>query len=598
MSAKPFNLRDIRLLNGIFKDAMERDLTYLLQLDVDRLLYSFRTLAGITTEAKPYGGWEGPEVDLRGHFVGHYISACALMYGSTGDERMKSRVDVLVAELAKCQAALPAQGYNPGYLSAFPEVLFDRVERRDPAWAPYYTMHKIMAGLLDAYTECGNAQALAVLEALAGWVKIRVDAMTYEQMQINLLMEFGGMNDVLAALYEVTRNPEHLRLSLAFNDDLILDPLASGVDLLDRQHANTQIPKIIGTARQYELTGEQRLHDITRYFWQRVAGYRSFVIGGNSDDELFFPVNKAAEHLTPVSAETCNTYNMLKLTRHLFAWEPSALPMDFYERGLLNHILASQDPHTGMMLYFASLKPGHFKVYSSPEHSFWCCTGTGVENHAKYGDTIYFYDDDMLYVNLFIASELTWQEKGLTVQQVTQFPEEDTTRLTLHCIAPVPLKISIRYPYWANGAYVTVNGEAQRVDARAGSYITVEREWCDSDVIEVRLPMTLHTETLPGTPDRIAVLYGPVVLAAALGSENMPDVYSKDSGPRDSVIHDWPGPDVPVLRGSAQDMLKSIKPTDKPLTFQLSGVGLSNEVTLMAYYKLHHQRYTVYWCLA
>jgi DUF1680 family protein len=271
--ATPFDLKQVRLLDGLFKDNMQRDQTYLLQLEPDRFLHSFRVTAGIPSDAQAYGGWESPEGELRGHSLGHYLSGCALMYASTGDEQFKTRVDYMVAELAKCQAALPSQGYNPGFLSAYPETFFDRVERRFSVWAPYYTLHKILAGLFDAYQYCDNQQALDVLEKVANWLQFRIDHLTYEQMQITLLNEFGGMNEVLANLYGVTGKPEHLKLSLDFNDAVILDPLARREDLLGRLHANTQIPKAIGTARQYEVTGENRFQDIAKFFWERVALY-------------------------------------------------------------------------------------------------------------------------------------------------------------------------------------------------------------------------------------------------------------------------------------------------------------------------------------
>lgn len=588
-----FDVRQVRLLDGLFKDAQERDRAYLRSLDAERLLHNFRVTSGLPSSVQPYSGWESPEVEVRGHFVGHYLSACALMVASTDDLTLQERVAYLVAELACCQDALPAQGYTEGYLSAFPEVLFDRVERRDPAWAPYYTMHKIMAGLLDAHVLCGNAQALAVLLRLARWVKTRVDLLTQEQMQINLLMEFGGMNEVLANLYAVTRDPEHLRLSLAFNDDLILDPLKQGVDLLDRQHANTQIPKLIGLARQYELTGDSALRDAAQFFWERVAFARSYVIGGHSDDELFFPVNRFADHLSPVSAETCNTHNMLKLTRHIFGWSASARAMDFYERALLNHILASQDPQTGGMLYFASLKPGHFKVYSTPENSFWCCTGTGIENHARYGEAIYARTEDALYVNLFIPSEVIWAERGLMLRQETRFPESDKVQITLRCSQPTSLALCLRCPAWADGVTVTVNGQVQAVAAEPESYCTLEREWYDGDSITFRCPMTLRRETLPGAPDYAALLVGPVVLAGALGTDDMPDSYLSDIPIRDTPINDYPTPLVPTLAGDL--LAQTTAQAGVPLTYRLSDPALPLPVELIPFYRLHHQRYTVYW---
>ncbi len=598
IKAKPFDLKQVHLLDGIFKDNMQRDLNYLLQLEPDRFLHSFRITAGLPSSAQPYGGWESPDGELRGHSLGHYLSGCSLMYASTGDTQLKARVDYIVAELAKCQDALPSQGYNPGFLSAYPEGFFDRVEHRFSVWAPYYTLHKILAGLFDAYQYCNNPQALDVLEKVAAWLQFRIARLSHEQMQITLLNEFGGMNEVLANLYGVTGKPEHLKLALAFNDAVILDPLARREDRLDRLHANTQIPKAIGAARQYEVTGENRFQEIARFFWERVALYRSYVIGGNSDDELFFPVASFSQHLNSLTAETCNTYNMLKLTRYLFAWEPTAQMMDFYERGLFNHILGSQDPKSGMTLYFASLKPGHFKAYNTPFDSFWCCTGTGMENHAKYGDTIYFHDDDSLFINLFIASELVWDEKGLTLRQETAFPEEDVTHFTLHCTQPIQLALKIRYPSWAQGLRISVNGKYESVQASPGSYVTIERVWQDGDRVDVQLPMNLHLEALPDAPDKVAVLYGPVVLAGALGTKDMPDVTLRDYHVRESPVNRLPTPSVPVLVGSEQDVLAGIQAWQgKPLTFHTTGIGSPNDVELIPFYRMHHQRYTVYWQL-
>ncbi len=598
IKAKSFDLKQVRLLNSSFKENMERDQHYLLELEPDRFLHSFRVTAGLSSEAEPYGGWESPTGELRGHSLGHYLSACSLMYASTGDEGFKKRADYIVRELAKCQDAMPSQGYNSGFLSAYPETFFERVERRESVWAPYYTLHKILAGLFDACQQTGNQQALTTLEKMANWLNFRIGRLTDEGMQIVLLNEFGGMNEVLANLYGVTGKPEHLKLSLAFNDAVVLDPLAQHEDRLDRMHANTQIPKAIGAARQYELTGENRYQEIARFFWERVALYRSYAIGGHSDDELFFPINRFSQHLSSVTAETCNTYNMLKLTRHLFGWEPSAQLMDFYERALFNHILGSQDPKTGMMLYFSSLRPGHVKVYNTPENSFWCCTGTGMENHAKYGETIYFHDDESLYVNLFMASELTWDEKGVMLRQETSFPEEAATHLTFQCMEPVQLALKIRYPAWAKGFSVAVNGKAEVIEALPGSYVTVEREWQDGDRVDVQLPMSLYLEALPDDSNTVAVLYGPIVLAGALGTHDMPDVYNKDYHTREALINRLPTPSVPVLVGNGDAVLASIQATDgKPLTFHTQGTGKPNDVELIPFYRMHHQRYTVYWQL-
>jgi DUF1680 family protein len=507
---------------------------------------------------------------------------------------LKKRTDYLVAELAKCQEAMPAKGYNQGFLSAYPESLFDRVDRAEKVWAPYYTLHKIMAGLLDVHQYCGNPQALDVLTRMAEWLKFRVDRLSAEQMQRALGNEHGGMNEVLANLYAVTGNPDHLKLAQAFNHEAVFAPLAAGQDKLNGLHANTQIPKITGAAREYELTGDPRLHDIAEFFWQRVALNRSYVIGGDSDREHFFPTNQFSKHLSPETAETCNTYNMLKLTRHLFEWEPSAATMDFYERGLYNQILASQDPDSGMMTYFVPLDAGRFKTYSTPEQSFWCCVGTGMENHAKYGDTIYFHGTNALYVNLFIASELRWSEAGVTVRQETKFPEQETTTLTFDCVSPATFTLNIRHPAWAGGMTVRVNGKKQKITNPPGSYFAIARTWQKGDQVEVRLPMHLHLETLPGDSNTVAFLYGPLVLAGELGTNGLPA--NGQRSPNQQDFEKMPVPPAPVLSGKPERALAQIKPVKgEPLVFRFQQTKSAPAVSLIPFYRLHHERYAVYW---
>ena len=595
IAARGFALTEVRLLDGPFREAMLRDQQFLLSLDIDRLLHTFRLNAGLPSSATPFGGWEAPEVELRGHSLGHFLTASALMYAATGDARFKARADAVVAELAKVQEALATRA-NAGYLSAFPEEFFDRLEKRQRVWAPYYTLHKIMAGLLDAYELCGNPQALDVLIKMAGWVKLRMDPLSEEQRQAALETEFGGMNEVLANLYAVTGNPEHLRLARHFDHRAVFDPLARREDKLDGLHANTQIPKAIGAAREYEMSGDTRYRDIASFFWDRVAQHRSYVTGGHSDNESFFPIERFSSHLGAASAETCNTYNMLKLTRHLFAWAPSAELMDFYERALLNHILASQDPATGMMIYYCPLKPGAFKTYSKPDASFWCCVGTGMENHAKYADTIYFHGDDSLYVNLFVPSELTWREKGLVVRQETRFPEEDTTRLTLQPDPPRRLAVKIRYPAWAqSGINVTVNGRNEKVSATPGSYLTLDRQWKKGDVIQVRLPMSLRQEAMPDDPKTVALLYGPLVLAADLGREGLSE--SVRYGPSAPPMRRVTPIEAPALVvADPQKLLSSVRLVPgAPVAFRTEGIGRPRDLALVPFYKASDQRYTVYW---
>jgi DUF1680 family protein len=617
-ATEPFPLTDVRLLDGPFRDAMLRDQKYLLSLEPDRLLHTFRLNVNLPSSAKPLGGWEAPTGELRGHSLGHYLSALSLMYASTGDQQFKQRVDYIVGVLAQCQSNSPAAGFHEGYLSAYPESFIDRVEQSKQVWAPWYTLHKILAGLLDANRLCGNEQALTVAERMADWVKFRVDGISHDQMQRSLNNEHGGMNEALANLYAVTGNTNYLALSAAFNHAQVLDPLARGEDRLDGLHANTQIPKIIGATREYEYTGDPKFLTIANTFWDSVALRRSYVIGGHSDREHFFSTNDFERHLSTDTCETCNTYNMLKLTREMFSLEPDAQKMDFYERGLYNHILASQDPETGMFVYLMSLKPGHFKTYSTPENSFWCCVGTGMENHSKYADTIYFHDAGSLWVNLFIASELSWPEKNLTVRQETKFPESDTSVLKIKTTKPVSLALKIRHPAWAtDGLKISVNGKTQKITSTPASYATLQREWRNGDTVKIQVPMKLHTEFLPGSTNEIALLYGPIALAGELGTNGLPsNLYARGQGDLNRV----PTPTVPVLVTTPDKLVKQVKPvstvssqptivhgatllmhfnsiSSKPLTFRTAGIGQPQDVTLIPFYETHHERYSVYWKL-
>lgn len=597
--AVPFDLTNVTLLPGPFQTNMLLDKAYLLSLDPDRLLYSFRANVGLSTSnAAPYGGWEAPGVQLRGHFVGHYLSACSLMYASTGDPQLKARADYIVSELARCQAASPAAGFNTGYLSAYPESYIDQLIAGQYVWAPWYTLHKIMAGLLDAYQHTGNTEALTVLTNLANWTQFRLDKLSSTQIQSMLNTEYGGMNEVLASLYAVTGNTNYLRIAADFDQQSLFVPLSADQDVLDNLHANTQNAKMNGAAREYEVSGSPGYREIASFFWTRVTNYRSYVIGGDSESEYFFPIANFPLHVTPETCETCDTYNMLKLTRHVFAWAPSAAAMDFYERGLYNQILGSQEPLEAMMTYFVSLEPGHFKTYSNPTNSFWCCDGTGVENHAKYGDTIYFHTTNSLYLNLFIASQLNWPEQGLTVKQNTTFPQSDTTTLTFQCTNAAPWTLNVRYPSWAQaGMFLALNGVPQTITNSAGSYVGITRVWQNGDQVQIRFPMTLRTEFLPGTTNTAALFYGPILLAGALGTNGMP-ASDFAAGQLDLVNVPVPAGTVPVLVGDVPALLSNTVPVPgQPLAFRTTRLGQPRDVTLIPFYQLQHQRYSVYWNL-
>ncbi|MGZ5480051.1 MAG: beta-L-arabinofuranosidase domain-containing protein, partial [Candidatus Aminicenantales bacterium] len=398
--AYPFSLKSVRLLGGPFKAAMERDLSYMMSLDNDRLLHMFRVTAGLPSNAEAYGGWEKADVELRGHTIGHFLSASALMYASTGDARVKAKAEAIVAGLAECQKALGTSGY----LSAFPESFFDRVESMRTVWAPYYTIHKIMAGLVDMAEHCGSRQALDVVEGMARWVKSRTDKSDRGHMERVLnFTEQGGMNEVLTNLYAITSKAEYLATARRFDERRYTEPLMHGLDKMKGEHVNSFIPNIIGSAREYEMTGDPALRALTTFFWNEVTGARSFITGGTSNNEAWeADPYQMFEELGRESHESCCTYNMLKLTRQLFAAEPRARYFDYYERAHLNHMLAHQRPRDGAFAYMVPLMSGTAREWSLPFDSFWCCVGTGMETHAKHGDSIFWEGDGTLFVNLFI----------------------------------------------------------------------------------------------------------------------------------------------------------------------------------------------------
>ncbi len=592
IKAFSFSLKQVHLLEGPFHDAMQRDLKYLLSLDPDRLLHMFRVTAGLPSSAQAYGGWEKPDSEVRGHSTGHYLSACAFMYASTGDAKIKANAEYIVAELAKCQKALG----NSGFLCAFPEEFFDRVFSVRRVWAPFYTLHKILAGLIDMHEYCGDTRALEIAENLAGWVKSRANSSSDRHMEIMLNhTEQGGMNEALANLYSVTGNPDHLATARRFDERHYTEPLSQHRDEMTGEHVNSFIPNIIGSAREYELTADRSLYNIASFFWQQVTQARSFATGGTSNHERWQtdPYVLAPE-LGTNSQESCCTYNILKLTRHLFNWEAAPAYADFYERALYNGILSTQDPESGMMMYHVAMLPGMYKTFMSPEDSFWCCTGTGMENHAKYSDSIYFHNEESLFVNLFIASELDWPAKGLRLRQETKFPQESKTTLIFDVDVSTELCLRIRIPSWTGkNGQVKINGEDLGVFSSPGSFLAISRTWKSGDRVEVLLPMTLRLEPLPDDPKIAAVMYGPLVLAAPLGAVGLSEeqIFNEYGPSGDPVA-------VPKFRVPNPDPSTWISPVvGKPLMFRTHGVGDPRDVTLIPFHELFGERYALYWTI-
>jgi DUF1680 family protein len=598
---RAFPLADLRLGQGRFLDAQERDERYLLQLEPDRLLHNFRVNAGLKPKAAVYGGWESQEpwVEIRchGHTLGHYLSACSLMFASTGHGEMKRRVDYIVAELAACQAAA-----NTGLVCAFPDgaqPLINSVQGKEFAGVPWYTIHKVLAGLRDGYLHTGNTQALQVFSKLADALGVLIAPLSDAQMQKMLEREHGGMNEVYADLADLSHDPKYLEWAEKFSHRALLEPLSQGRDMLDGLHSNTQIPKVIGFMRIYELNGREDHRRAAEFFWKTIIENRTYATGGNGDGEHFFPPREFAQRLNSAKTmETCCTHNMLRLTRALYSHDPSVAFVDHYERALFNAILGSQDPDSGMMTYFQATRPGYVKLYCTPVDSFWCCTGSGMENHAKYGDSIYFQDDAGVYVNLFIASRVHWREKQLHITQTTSFPESPRTQLTIETDAPAAFALRIRQPGWSSKATVSINGKEQTVHRTPGNYIVLSRTWRDGDRVEMEMDMQLRLEPLPNSTDIAAVMYGPIVLAGRLGTEGITPgadliVNERKSGEMLNLPRELPK--WKLNRDKLADSLR--RDAKRPLVFHARGVSELPELELIPYSAIAHERYNLYWNL-
>jgi DUF1680 family protein len=598
-----FDLAAVKLLDSPFKENMKRESNWILSLKVNSLLQSFRTNAGIFNGneggyfvTKKLGGWESLDCDLRGHTTGHIMSGLSLLYATTGDDVYKIKSDSIVNGLAEVQKVLK-QG---GYLSAFPQNLIDRSIAGQSVWAPWYTQHKIISGLIDQYLYCNNPKALEIAKGMATWAYTKLHSLSEEQRKQMLKNEFGGMNDSYYNLYALTGNAEHKYLAEFFYHEAVLDPLIKGEDILEKKHANTYIPKLIGISRGYELEGDKKYANTADFFWNTVVNHHSFITGSNSDKEKFFKADHISEHLTGYTGESCNVYNMLKLTRHLFAYNPDSKYVDFYEKALYNHILGQQDPESGNVSYFLPMMPGAHKVYSTKENSFWCCVGSGFENQAKYGEFIYYHTSNDLYVNLFIPSELNWKEKGIKVKQETTFPESDKTVFTISVASSTKMAINIRYPEWAtSGITVKINGKNFKVKKGVNGYVSIERNWNNGDRIEVVFPMQLKMNPTKDNTNIVAFTYGPVVLAGKLGTEGMvaPTPYSNPKAYNDYYTFNYNIPSeisnkLELNKTNFNDDIQAVK--NQSLNFKLMKEG----IILAPIYKIHGERYTIYWDIA
>ncbi|WP_317195494.1 glycoside hydrolase family 127 protein [Rufibacter psychrotolerans] len=597
----------MRLLESPFQQAQQTDLKYILELDMDRLLAPFQKEAGIRPKAENYGNWENTGLD--GHIGGHYLTALSLMYASTGNPELLRRINYMVDQLEACQQKSP-DGYlgsTPGGKQMWQEIKTGKINAGgfdlNKKWVPLYNIHKTYAGLRDAYWFARNEKAKHMLIKLTDWALDLTANLTDAQIQDMLRSEHGGLNEVFADVAEMTGDQKYLTLAKRFSQTSVLTPLLQGKDQLNGMHANTQIPKVIGYQRVAEVSGDKTWTNAADFFWKTVVNNRTVSIGGNSVREHFHPANNFSSMIeSNEGPETCNTYNMLKLTKQLYLNSASASYLNYYERALYNHILSSQHPTRGGFVYFTSMRPRHYRVYSSPQESFWCCVGSGLENHGKYGELIYAHADQDLYLNLFIPSELEWKDKGLTLAQTTRFPFEEKSEVELKLKKARKFTVFIRQPEWVreNGFKLLVNGKEVKPTASANGYAGIERKWKSGDVVTVLLPMETKAEYLPDKSPWVSFVHGPIVLAAETGKTDLTGLVA-DGSRMGHIAH---GPmysleEAPVLVSSGKDLTSYLSSLpDKPLTFTLSGLaGQKTEqpVQLVPFYQIHDARYMVYW---
>lgn len=589
--AKPLPLSSVRLLPSPYATAVETNRAYLLQLSPDRLLHNFMTFAGLPAKGEVYGGWEGDTI--AGHTLGHYLSALVVMYEQTGDAEGRRRADYIVSELARAQAKR-----GTGYVGALQrkrkdgkvvdgEEIFGEVMRGEirsggfdlnGSWSPLYTVHKVFAGLLDVHQAWGNQQALQVAIGLAGYFERVFAALDDAQMQTLLGCEYGGLNESYAELYARTKDKRWLVVAERIYDRKVLDPMVAQRDELANIHANTQVPKLIGLARLYELTGKQQDADAAKFFWRTVTQRHSYVIGGNADREYFSGPDTIAAHISEQTCEHCNTYNMLKLTRQLYSWRPDGALFDYYERAHLNHVMSAQNPKTGGFTYMTPLLTGAGREFSKPDDDpFWCCVGTGMEVHAKHGESIFWEGEGALLVNLYIPAQAQWKVRGAALKLETRYPYEPESRLTLTSLAkPGRFTVALRIPAWAGkGVKVSVNGQVF-APKLAGGYALVERAWKAGDVVAVSLPLDLRLESAPGDESTVAVLRGPMVLAADLGPVATP----------------WQGVDPAMVGESLLDRFQPV--AVEKATYVARGIMRPADLTFVPFYSQYERRSAVY----
>lgn len=602
-----FPLKDVKLLDGPFKHARDLNIQTLLKYDVDRLLAGYRKEAGLKEKAKSFSNWDG----LDGHVGGHYLTALAINYASTGNAECKKRLDYMIAELKDCQHAntLKFPDWGVGYVGAIPNgaALWPVIKGGDIApiwkyWVPWYNVHKMYAGLRDAWLYAGNEDAKKVFLRFCDWGISITAGLSDEQMENMLGNEHGGMNEIYADAYKMTGNQKYMTAAKRFSHKMLLEAMAADNDNLDNKHANTQVPKVVGFQRIAELTNDKTYAEASRFFWTTVTETRSLAFGGNSRREFFPSAAACSDFVNDVEGpETCNSYNMLKLTEDLFRVNPLAQYADYYERTMFNHILSSQHPEHGGYVYFTPARPQHYKVYSSPNQAMWCCVGSGMENHGKYNQFIYTHSDNSLYLNLFMASELNWREKKVKIKQETSFPYEEQTKLSI-TEGTAQFQLLVRYPSWvsAGALKIKVNGNLQKIESQPGSYVAINRRWKAGDEIVIELPMHNKVEQMPHVPNYVAIMHGPILLAAKSGTEELKGLVADDSrwghiaGGQKLAVDKAPI----IIEDDIANIANKIKPLKgKPLAYSIEGLNVVNskKTELQPFFQIHDSRYMMYW---
>lgn len=578
---QPFQMNQVHLLPSRFQENMKRDSAWMMSIPVNSLLQSFRNTSGAFSSkeggymtVKKLGGWESLDCDLRGHITGHLLSAYATLYAQTGSQAVKVKADSIVNGLAEVQLAYGREGY----LSAFAEGLVDRNIQGKSVWAPFYTLHKIVQGMIDQYQMTGNEKALEIAKGMGNWAYNKLKPLSEETRKKMIRNEFGGFNEAMYELYALTKDEKYLWVARYFYHNEKIDPLKAGNPDLGTNHANTFIPKLLGEARNYEMFGAKDSRKAAELLFWTLVNDHAFVTGELSDKEHLFKPTEQSKHLSGYDGENCCTFNLLKLADHLFSWNPSSKIADYYERALYNHILGQQDPKSSMVCYFTPLQTGAYRLYSTRDSSFWCCVGSGFESHVKYASSIYFHSDKDLYVNLFIPSKVDWE--GTTFTQQTSFPQSSTTTFTVDGNSK-QFALRLRYPAWATKMDIKVNGKKVKAVKGTDGYVAISRLWKAGDKIEVQLGMQLREEATKDDASKVALLYGPIVMAGKLDKVERP--FSDPTQYNDYYTFDFKIPASTVEKAKYEG-LKSIK-----------NFKMKNGVELIPFYDAHHCRYAVYW---